>query len=68
MFYTNPVISYIPDLNPMHIRVLAETASSGQVETLRDTIFKYIMLKTSIRVKIPVRFHIWFLETRALML
>jgi len=46
--------SYIADLDPYYILALTETATFHQASVLRDAIWKYLALQTSIRVKIPV--------------
>jgi hypothetical protein len=52
--FTNIFGRYISNLDPYYILALAETASFHQVSVLRDAIWKYLALQTSIRVKIPV--------------
>ncbi|KAF2812708.1 uncharacterized protein BDZ99DRAFT_518523 [Mytilinidion resinicola] len=46
-------VIYIPNVDPSHVIVLAETATYHQVPALRDALTKHIQYETSIRVKIP---------------
>jgi hypothetical protein len=46
--------SYVPNLDPNYVTVLAETAPDHQVPVLRDAIRKHLAMETSIRVMMPV--------------
>lgn len=46
--------SYISDLQPEHVEVLAVTVTHHQASALRTALYDHIALKARMQVKIPV--------------